>query len=167
MPKSLADGNITLLAFTTPLTTPKALKAADLTEGIAVMGYINKSDYQLRVSGNESISEQEACKKGQGQAVGPEQYEGNLTPFWYLDVDGKPDADAMVVWDLLKEPGTELAFVEIEGLPCGETLADGLMYDYFEATTGSPKAPDSRFEGYSKRSVQLFISNHESGVLVA
>lgn len=164
MPKSLADGNIQLWALTARPADPTKLKVADLTGAVPIMCRINKADYQLRVSGNASIAEQEACKKGEGTGVGPEQYEGNLTPFWYFDDAGLPDAEGMTVWELLKEPGTELFLVEMEG-PESKTPAAGMPYDYFEAGTGSPKAPDNRFEGYSKRSIQLFVSDHASGVL--
>ena len=167
MPLSLADARIKLYAWTERPTDPKNLTVADFEDATELMCRINKADYQMRVSGNATVNEQEACKRGEGQAIGPEQYEGNLTPFWYLDPEtGQPAEDEMTVADLL-DGNPHLCFAEIEGPAADEAVKAGDPYDYFEAGVGSGRAPDSRFEGYSKRSHQLFIDTHEKGVVAS
>ena len=169
MPKSLADAGIQLPTLTTKPANVKAAKVSELTATgvVNLMCFVNKSDYKLGATGNDSVDEIEACKKGKGNAPGPATYEGSLTAFWYLDTSGKPVSAEMKGWDLLKVPGTTLYLFEFEGKPQGTAIAAGDIYDYYEVVTGDPQPPSDRFSGYIKRTVPLFVQDHQSGVVAA
>ena len=169
MPKTLADARIKLTALTTKPADVKAAKIAELTAtgSVDLMCGINKADYKLGATGNGSVTEQEACKKGEGNAPGPATYEGSLTPFLYLDADGKLIDGDNKVWGLLKEDGATLHLFEREGKDANAAWEAGDAYEYYEATTGTPQPPSDRFSGYIKRTVPLFIQDHQSGVVAA
>jgi hypothetical protein len=169
MPKTLADARIKLTALTTKPTAPAAMTAADLTGAGAVdiMCSINKADYKLGATGNSSVTEQEACKKGEGNAPGPATYEGSVTPFWYLDADGKLIEADNAVWDLLKEEGATVYMFEREGKNAADAWLAGDEYEYYEVILGTAQPPSDRFAGYIKRTVPLFVQDHQHGVVAA
>ena len=73
MPKSLADANIRLDALKAKPPVPSAPKLSELSAvgALAIMCFINKSDYALGATGQDTVDEIEACKKGKGNAPGP------------------------------------------------------------------------------------------------
>lgn len=169
MPKSLADAKIKLTGTTTKPESVAAAKISELTGSGAVdlMCGINKADYKLGATGNVTISEQEACKKGEGNAPGPAQYDGNLTAFMYLDVDGEPASGETAVYDFLDAEGATVFLFEREGKPSGAAWTAGDTYTWYEAVLGVLTPPDNRFEGYSKRTVKPFIQDSGTGVVAA
>jgi hypothetical protein len=169
MPKTLADARIRLTALVVAPTAPKAMKVADLnaTGAVELMCRINKSDYKLGATGNSSVAEQEACKKGEGNAPGPATYEGSLTPFWYLDSAGKLIELDNEAWALLKEEGATVYLFEREGPEASTPWAEGDTYEYYEVILGTAQPPSDRFAGYIKRTVPLFVQDHQSGVVAA
>lgn len=169
MPKTLADARVKLTALTTKPTKPAAMKVVDLQgiDAVDIMCSINKSDYRLGATGNSSVTEQEACKRGEGNAPGPATYEGSLTPFWYLDDAGKLiDADS-IVCDLLKAESATLYLFEREGKSATSPWEVGDDYEYYEVILGTAQPPSDRFSGYIKRTVPLFIQDHQHGTLSA
>ena len=91
--KTLADGRIALVALTTKPANLSAPTPAEIAAGKHLECQIMKSDYKLGSTGSSTISEQEMCKKGDGNAPGPASFEGSLTVFRYLDpATGKPAA---------------------------------------------------------------------------
>ena len=169
MPKSLADARIMLVALTTKPANVKAAKVTELAGAGAVnlMCFINKTDYKLGATGNDSVDEIEACKKGKGNAPGPATYEGSVTAFWYLDASGKPIVEEMKGWDLLKEDGATLHLFEFEPKSAGDTIVAADEYEYYEVVTGTAQPPSDRFSGYIKRTVPLFVQDHQHGVVAA
>lgn len=167
MPKTLADARIKLTATITKPTAPKAMKVADLTSGTDIMCSVNKADYKLGATGNNAVTEQEACKKGEGNAPGPATYEGSLTPFWYMDATGKLIEDDNDVWELLKQDGATVYLFEREGKDATEAWEAGDTYEYYEVVLGTAQPPSDRFAGYIKRTVPLFVQDHQSGVVAA
>lgn len=167
MPKTLADARIKLTALTTKPADVKAAKIAELTGigAVDLMCGINKADYKLGATGNGSVTEQEACKKGEGNAPGPATFEGSLTPFLYLDADGKLTEGDNKVWGLLKAPGATLYLFEREGKDANAAWVAGDVYEYYEVVTGDAQPPSDRFSGYIKRTVPLFIQDHQSGTV--
>lgn len=167
--KRLSDGNIKLTSVVSKPTAPDAANLADLT-GAAVVDLtcgINKSDYKLGATGNSSVTEQEACKKGEGNAPGPASYEGSVTPFIYFGENDQPDTAENTAWDALKTPGTTLYLFEREGKAATAAWAAGDQYEYYEVITGDPQPPSSRMDGYVKRIVPLFVQDHQSGTVAA
>jgi len=167
--KTLADANIKL---TSAVTKPADVKAATVSEltatgAVDLMCGINKADYRLGATGNGTVSEQEACKKGEGNAPGPATYEGSVTPFLYYDTDGTLSEADNKVWGALKAPGATLHLFEREGKPANDPWVAGDVYEYYEVITGDAQPPSDRFSGYSKRTVPLFVQDHQSGVVAA
>ena len=169
MPKSLADAGIQLPTLTTKPVNVKAAKVSELTAAgvVNLMCFVNKSDYKLGATGNDSVDEIEACKKGKGNAPGPATYEGSVTPFWYLDASGKPIVEEMKGWDLLKQDGATLYLFEFEPTSAGDTIVAADGYEYYEVVTGTAQPPSDRFSGYIKRTVPLFVQDHQHGVVAA
>ena len=169
MPKTLADASIKLTGTT---TAPEDAVAASLTDlngasAVDLMCGINKADYQLGATGNATVTEQEACKQGEGNAPGPATYAGSITPFWYLDEDRKPVEEEMEVWDFVKTPNATLHLFEREGKLATAPWEAGDEYDYYEVITGTPQPPSDRQSGYIKRVVPLHVQNHVRGVVSA
>lgn len=167
--KTLADANIKL---TSAVTKPADVKAATISEltatgAVELMCGINKADYKLGATGNGTVSEQEACKKGEGNAPGPATYEGSVTPFLYYDTDGVLSEADNKVWEALKAPGATLYLFEREGKAATAAWAAGDQYEYYEVITGDAQPPSDRFAGYSKRTVPLFVQDHQSGTVAA
>ena len=162
MPKSLADARIRLDALKTKPTAHKAPKVADLS-GVGVtpiMCSVNKADYALGATGQDTVDEIEACKKGKGNAPGPASYGGSLTPFMYRDADGKASDDENAVMKLLSVEGTTLYLYEREGKEGTAVWAVGDAGDAYEVVLGVLTPPSDRFSGYEKRTVQLFVQDH-------
>lgn len=164
MPKSLADAKIRLDALTSKPTDPSKPTLAELTgAGVTpLMCHINKADYALGATGQDTVDEIEACKKGKGNAPGPASYDGSLTPFVYRDADGKISADEGAVLALLGDEGATLYLYEREGKPGTAEWAAGDTGDYYEVVLGVLKPPSDRFSGYEKRTVQLFVQDHQT-----
>ncbi len=164
MPKSLADAKIRLDALIAKPETLAAPKLAELNAATAVslMCFINKSDYALGATGQDTVDEIEACKKGRGNAPGPATYEGSLTPFVYRDADGKLTVDESKVYDLLSGEGSTLYLYEREGKDARADWAVGDKGDCYEVVLGVLKPPSDRFSGYEKRTVQLFVQDHQN-----
>ena len=169
MPKSLADAKIRLDALKTKPTEAAAPKVSELSGvGVtALMCHINKADYALGATGQDTVDEIEACKKGKGNAPGPATYEGSLTPFVYRDADGKISADEGKVLALLGEEGATVYLYEREGKPAAAAWATGDTGDDSEVVLGVLKPPSDRFSGYEKRTVQLFVQDHQKFTVAA
>ena len=169
MPKSLADAKIKLDALKAKLTAPAAPKVSELTGATVtpLMCHINKADYQLGATGQDTVDEIEACKKGKGNAPGPATYEGSLTPFVYRDADGKISVDEGAVLTLLGDEGATIYLYEREGKPAASPWVAGDTGDYYEVVLGVLKPPSDRFSGYEKRTVQLFVQDHQKFTVVA
>lgn len=169
MPKSLADAKIRLDALKSKPALPKSPKVTELT-GVGVlplMCHINKADYALGATGQDTVDEIEACKKGKGNAPGPASYEGSLTPFVYRDADGKISVDEGKVLARLGEEGATLYLYEREGKSGTAAWVAGDSGDAYEVVLGVLKPPSDRFSGYEKRTVQLFVQDHWSYTVVA
>ena len=167
--KTLADANVKLTSLVTKPVSVTAAKISELTAtgAVDIMCGINKADYKLGATGNGSVTEQEACKKGEGNAPGPATYEGSLTPFLYYDDEGKLNVADNPVWEVLKTSGATLHLFEREGKAATDPWVSGDAYEYYEVITGDAQPPSDRFSGYSKRTVPLFVQDHQSGTVAA
>ena len=163
MPKSLADANVRLDALKAKPPVPSAPKLSELDAvgALAIMCFINKSDYALGATGQDTVDEIEACKKGKGNAPGPASYGGSFTPFVYRDADGKLSVDEGKVLALLGEEGATIYLYEREGKAGTAPWAVGDTGDYYEVVLGVLTPPSDRFSGYEKRTVQLFVQDHQ------
>ena len=167
MPKTLADARTRLAILTTKPTDVKAISAAILEGGIDASCRILKSDYRLSPTASDTVPDTELCSEGNAVTYGASNYEGSVTPFWYLDEDGKSDVAEDEVYQALKEKGTQLWFVEREGPRYDEPWAAGDAYEVYEVVTDNPQKPSDR-AGYIKRVVPLGVQHAElDGVAVA
>jgi hypothetical protein len=167
MPKTLADARTRLAILTTKPTDVKAISAAILEGGIDASCRILKSDYRLSPTASDTVPDTELCSEGNAVTYGASNYEGTVTPFWYLDEDGKSDVAEDEVYQALKEKGTQLWFVEREGPRYDEPWAAGDAYEVYEVVTDNPQKPSDR-AGYIKRVVPLGVQHAElNGVAVA
>ena len=173
MPKSLADAKIRLDDSKTKVGTVVSnvlevpITALEGVGVLALMCFINKADYALGATGQDTVDEIEACKKGKGNAPGPASYEGLLTAFAYRDADGNMNADESKVFNRLGEEGSTSYLYEREGKPGTAPWAVGDEGDFYEAVLGVQKPPSDRFSGYEKRTTQLFIQDHMRFKVVA
>lgn len=167
MPKTLADARTRLAILTTKPDDLGAISVADLDDGIDASCRILKSDYRLSPAASDTVPDTELCSEGNAVTFGASNYEGSVTPFWYLDEDGKSDVAEDEVYQALKEKGTELWFVEREGPRYDEPWAAGDTYEVYEVVTDNPQKPSDR-AGYIKRVVPLGVQRAElNGVAVA
>lgn len=156
MPKTLADGRIKLTILTTEPTDLRAISATVLNAGIDASCKILKSDYRLSATASDTIDETELCNDSNAVNYGRSNYEGSVTPFWYLDADGKPEALENVVYEALREKGSRVWLVEREGPEYSEDWAALDEYEVFEVVTDTPQKPSDR-TGYSKRVIPLGV----------
>lgn len=167
MPKTLADGRIKLTILTVQPANLSAISATILNAGIDASCKILKSDYRLSATASDTIDETELCNDSNAVNYGRSNYEGSVTPFWYLDEDGKPEALENVVYEALREKGSRVWLVEREGPEYDTPWATGDEYEVFEVVTDTPQKPSDR-TGYSKRVIPLGVQRAVlDGVVVA
>lgn len=156
MPKTLADARTRLAILTTKPTDLAAIPVAALTAGIDASCKILKSDYRLSPTASDTVPDTELCSEGNAVTYGASNYEGSVTPFWYLDEDGVSELTEDTVYQALKEKGTQLWFVEREGPRYDQAWAAGDKYEVYEVITDNPQKPSDR-AGYIKRVVPLGV----------
>lgn len=156
LPKTLADARTRLTILTTAPANPRAITIAELTAGIDASCNVLKSDYRLSPTGSDTVADTELCSEGNAVTYGASNYEGTLTPFWFLDEDGVSDATEDVVYQALKTKGTTLWLVEREGPRYDQEHAVGDTYEAYQVVTDNPQKPSDR-GGYIKRTVPLGV----------
>lgn len=166
MPKTLADARTRLAILTTKPANILAPTLTELNAGIDASCRVLKSDYRLSPTASDTVADSELCSEGNAVTFGASNYEGSVTPFWYLDEDGKSDTTDDIVYQALKEKGTELWFVEREGPRYDEDWAAGDAVEVYEVVTDNPQKPTDR-AGYIKRVVPLGVQRAELSAVVA
>lgn len=164
MPMTLADGRTKLIALTTKPANPEAVTGAELTAGINLSNRILKSDYRLSATGSDTVPDVPLSSKSNAVVFGASNFEGSVTPIRFLTSAGLADVLNDVAWDLLREKGTRLWLVEIEGPEEDAAPANGDAYDLYEVITDDPQKPSDR-SGYIKRVVPLGVQSHWTGVV--
>ena len=167
MPLTLADQGIRISVMTTKPAAFPVVTTAEATAGVRAECKILKSSYKLGSTGNKKIPDLAVCDPAGSEINGAPTYEGLVTPFIYLDADGKPVVMENDVWDLFAAAGTELWILESEGAPDSAAFATGQRYDVYHVTTATPTKPDDRYAGYVKRNVALTIKKGEEGLVFA
>ena len=166
MPKTLADARTRLAILTTKPANLSAPTTTELLAGIDASCKILKSDYRLSATASDTVADSELCSEGNAVTFGASNYEGSVTPFWYLDEDGQTVVLEDAVYQALKEKGTELWFVEREGPHYTEAWAVGDRVEVYEVVTDNPQKPSDR-AGYIKRVVPLGVQNAVLDAVVA
>lgn len=166
MPKTLADGRIKLVALTARPTDPTAITPTIANAGVDLSCRILKSDYRLSPTGSDTIPDTELCSTGNAVAYGASNYEGMVTPFRYLDDDGKADTENDIAWTTLKQKGTTLWLLEREGPEYDVPFEAGDEYEIYEVITDEPQKPSDR-TGFIKRNVPLGVQRKWNGVIAS
>lgn len=167
MPKTLADARTRLAILTTAPSdgTLKTIGLDELTSALDASCKILKSDYRLSAAASDTVDDTELCSEGNAVTYGASNYEGTVTPFWYLDPDGKSATTEDVIYQALKEKGTELWFVEREGPRYDQAWAVGDAIEVYHVVTDNPQKPSER-AGYIKRVVPLGVQRAEINAAV-
>jgi hypothetical protein len=162
MPKTLADARTRLVGLVAMpaglLGDPPVVTAVEATAGVRLDNHILKSDYRLSATGSDTVNEPELSAEGNAVVYGASNYEGNLTVFRYLDVDGQPDAATDVAYDLLREKGTTLWLIERVGPKASVAFTIGDIVDVYEVVTDNPQQPSDR-TGFIKRVTPFGVQN--------
>ena len=166
MPKTLADARTRLAILTTKPANLSAPTIAELTAGIDASCRVLKSDYRLSPVASDTVADTELCSEGNAVTFGASNYEGSVTPFWYLDSTGKSETTEDVVYQALKEKGSELWFVEREGPRYDQAWAAGDVVEVYHVITDNPQKPTDR-SGYIKRTVPLGVQRADITAVVA
>lgn len=158
MPKTLADARTRLTIL---ITKPANLAQPKLTElnhasAIDASCKVLKSDFRLSPTASDTVADTELCTDGNAVTFGSSNYEGTVTPFWYLDATGKSVALEDTVYQALKVKGTTLWFVLREGPKYDAAWAVGDAVEVYEVVTDNPQKPSDR-AGYIKRVVPLGV----------
>jgi hypothetical protein len=156
MPKTLADARTRLAILTTEPEDLSAVTVAEAEAGIDASCKILKSDYRLSPTASDTVPDTELCSEGNAVTFGASNYEGSVTPFWYLDSAGVSDVADDVVYQALKAKGTELWLVEREGPRYDQAWAADDEYEVYYVITDNPQKPTDR-AGYIKRVVPLGV----------
>lgn len=166
-PRTLADGRIKLVAMT---VRPKDLSkptVSELSAGVELSCRILKSDYKLGATASDTISgEALLCDTSNSSALGASNYEASLTPFRFLDGEGKADPENDVAWEALKTKGTTLWLAEREGPLVDKEWAVGDEVSVYEVVTDTPQKPSDR-SGYIKRVIPMQVQAAAENVKVA
>lgn len=166
MPKTLADARTRLAILTTKPADPTQPTLTELTAGIEASCKILKSDYRLSPTASDTVPDAELCAEGNAVTFGASNYEGSITPFWYLDDTGKSDVAEDAVYQATKEKGTSLWLVEREGPRYDQPWAADDAVEVYEVITDNPQKPSDR-SGYIKRVVPLGVQRAYLGAVVA
>jgi hypothetical protein len=166
MPKTLADATIRLAILTTEPANMSAITVTELNAGIDASCRVLKSDYRMSPTASDTVADTELCSEGNAVTYGASNYEASLTPFWYLDEQGKSDMTEDVVYQALREKGTRVWLVQRQGPKYTQPWAVADVYDCFEVVTDNPQQP-SDMSGYIKRTVPLGVQRAVLGQPVA
>lgn len=167
MPKTLADARTRVAILLAAPADLDSIPVATLTAGIDASCKLLKSDYRLSPTASDTVPDTELCSEGNAVTFGASNYEGSVSPFWYLDSNGQPVALENNVWTALREKGSELWIVEREGPKYDVAWAVGDKYEVYHVITDNPQKPTDR-AGYIKRVVPLGVQNAElDGTVVA
>lgn len=166
MPKTLADARTRLAILTVAPAVKGAPTVVELTAGIDASCRLLKSDYRLSPTSSDTVPDTELCSEGNAVTFGASNYEGSVTPFWYLDEDGQSDVTTDTVYQALKEKGTELWFVEREGPRYDEPWTVGDAIEIYHVITDNPQKPSDR-AGYIKRVIPLGVQDADITATVA
>lgn len=167
MPKTLADARTRVAILTVAPADLDSIPVATLNAAIDASCRLLKSDYRLSATASDTVDDTELCSEGNAVTFGASNYEGSVTPFWYLDSAGQMVDVDNPVWLALKEKGSELWFVEREGPKYDVAWAAGDDYEVYRVITDNPQKPADR-TGYIKRVVPLGVQDAElAGTVVA
>ena len=166
MPKTIADARTKLAILTTKPANPAAPTVTELTAGIDASCRILYSDYRLSPTASDTIPDRELCAEGNAVVYGASNYEANISPFRYLDEDGKSETLEDVVYQALKVKGTTVWLVEREGPRYEDAWAAGDDVEVYEVITDNPQKPSDR-GGYIKRVTPLGVQRAWLGATVA
>lgn len=167
MPKTLADARTRVAILTVAPADLDSIPVATLAAGIDASCRLLKSDYRLSATASDTVDDTELCSEGNAVTFGASNYEGTVTPFWYLDAAGQIVALDNEVWLALKEKGSELWIVEREGPKYDVAWTIGDKYEVYRVITDNPQKPADR-AGYIKRVVPLGVQDAElDGTVVA
>lgn len=158
MPKTLADARTRVALLVVAPGDMDAVEVGEATAGIDASCKLLKSDYRMSPTASDTVDDTELCSEGNAVTFGSSNYEGTMTPFWYLDEDGKIVLLDNAVWEALKEKGSELWVVEREGPRYDEPFAVGDLVDVYRVITDNPQKPADR-AGYIKRVVPLGVQD--------
>lgn len=167
MPKTLADARLKVVVLTKRPVDPTAPTLTELNDPavVDISCRVLKSDYRLSATASDTVSDAELCSASNAVTYGASNYEGNVTPFRYLDAQGKPETGEDDAWAALKAKGTTLWFVEREGPEYDQPFAAGDEIDVYEVITDQPQKPTDR-SGFIKRTVPLGVQRAWEGVKV-
>ena len=162
MPKTLADARTRLTILITQPATFATPKLTELNHASAIDASCRllKSDFRLSPTASDTIADTELCSEGNATAFGASNYEGSVTPFWYLDATGKSAALEDLVYQAMKVKGTRLWFVMREGPKYDAAWAVGDVVEVYEVITDHPQKPSDR-AGYIKRVIPLGVQRAE------
>lgn len=166
MPKTLADARTRLAILTVKPVNLTSPTATELNAGIDASCRILKSDYRLSPTASDTVADTELCTDGNAVTFGSSNYEGSVTPFWYLTAAGVTAVAEDMVYQALKVKGTNLWFVEREGPKYSQAFAAGDVVEVYEVITDHPQKPSDR-AGYIKRVVPLGVQRANLNVVVA
>ena len=167
MPKTLADARTRISIMTVKPAKPRAATVAELTAGIDASCRVLKDDYRMSATASDTVPDAELCSEGNAVTFGASNYEGSITPFWYLDDTGKPVALEDVVYQALKKKGTMVWIAEREGPRYDDAWVLGDNYELYEVVTDNPQKPSTR-GGYIKRTIPLGVQRaYLDGVVAA
>ena len=156
MPKTIADERIKLVALTTKPVSLAAVEVGEANAGVDLSCRIMMSDFRLSPTASDTVNEPALCEGGNSAAPGKSNYEGSLTPFRFLDVDGAADTVNDVAYAALREKGTELWLIKRVGPRYDVNFAVGDDIEVYHVFTDNPQDP-SEFTGYLKKVVPLFV----------
>lgn len=165
MPKTLADARTRLAILTIKPANVLAPTAAECNAGIDASCRILKSDYRLSPTASDTVADTELCSEGNAVTFGASNYEGSITPFWYLDAAGKTVIGEDMVYQALKTKGTPLWIVEREGPKYNVAFAAADIVEVYSVITDHPQKPSDR-GGYIKRVVPLGVQSAALNVAV-
>lgn len=158
MPKTLADARTRLTILITKPANLQSPKLTELNAGTAIDASckVLKSDFRLSPTGSDTVSDTELCTDGNATTFGSSNYEGTITPFWYLDATGKTVSLEDTVYQALKVKGTTVWMVMREGPKYDAIWAIGDAVEVYEVVTDNPQKPSDR-AGYIKRVIPLGV----------
>lgn len=134
---------------------PTKPTVAEVNAGTEASKFMAMANFALGAVASESGGDP-AVNGDPNAYFGTSNYEGTLTPFRYLDNDGKPIVSEDVLWPLINTKGTQVTIVYREGPGWDAAGVEGQEVSIFEATTDNPQTGDRT--GYIKRTVPLAIS---------
>lgn len=152
----LAEERVALWLLPTKPANPAKVTIAELAAGKNVSCRVFADGTYLRPTSSDSVNRPLLCG-GNSQGLGKSNYEGQIDAARFLDSAGHAIEEEDLLWDAIREKGTECWFAWRVGPKWDAAPATDDEVSVFQTLTDNPQDPQA-FNDYVEKIVPLAVT---------